>query len=117
MTQCILQINKKAQRAGDHIAFAAAETLDPPIDIGGGMCYHRYIEHYEKLASEEERKIGLTNILSTEETENEIFYTVDESQVPLIKEVAVSITNEFPESYERQYTEFIQRLQNEKIIA
>ena len=117
MTQCILQINKRARQAGDHIAFAAAESLDPPIDIGGGMCYHRYIEHYEKLFSGEEKKTGLTNMLDIEETDNEIFYAVEQSQVPLIKEIAISVTNEFPADYQKQYNEFIYRLQGQKVIS
>lgn len=117
MTQCILQINKRARQAEDHIAFAVAESLDPPIDIGGGMCYHRYIEHYEKLSSEEEKKTGLTNMLSTEETDNEIFYIVEQSQVPLIKEIAISVTDEFPADYQEQYNKFIHRLQGRKIIS
>ncbi|WP_050183772.1 hypothetical protein [Domibacillus robiginosus] len=117
MTTCILQINKQARKMGDHIAFTVAEVLEPPIDIGGGMCYHRYIEHYEKLLSEEEKKTGLTNILSTEETDNEIFYEVEQSKVPAIKQIAVRVTNEFPEAYQRQYNEFLHQLQEQKIIS
>jgi hypothetical protein len=117
MTQCILKINKKAHRAGDHIIFTVVEPIEPPIDIGGGMCYHRYIEHFEKLDSEEERKTGLTNVLSTEETESEIFYNIAQNQVPFIKEIAILVTNEFPGDYQRQYNEFIHQLQIKELIS
>ncbi|WP_046173474.1 hypothetical protein [Domibacillus indicus] len=117
MTECVLQINKRAKRPEDHLAFAAAEPLEPPIDIGGGMCYYRFIEHFEKLPSEEDRKTGLTNIDSTDETEENIYFTIDQSRLPIVKETALSVAGEFPGDYSRQYEEFLHRLQDQQVIS
>lgn len=110
MGQHILSVWKNLNNAETSISFYIFEQLDEPLDVGGGLLYNRHVESFERLRPYEKKKAGYFNKHYVSENEWEVFFEIEKESITFIMETAVSLIQEFPENYPKQYVEFLKRL-------
>lgn len=106
-----LMIRKHPYREGDHLAF---KVYKHEINELMGVTYHhKIVEHFERLAFYEKNKANsITDILVIEETNYEIYYSINNNAyvVGSLSEIAIEIANAYSD-YKQQFVAFVEKIQ------